>query len=388
MAQRKLRFQAIPLLKVSCIFVGIIIGAGICYLYFAGPISIRNRSGVLFWDKSATSEGYNLITSFDSPNGCELIDMNGGIVNRFPGLYCHFLKDGDMVSAIWEGTQGYLRRLNKQKIKYKLPLDVDHDIAESSIDGKIWAIANEYEIRDGVFLQNNMIYGFTEKGKRFFRWNSNDHLQEFKKIPGIALNLFGPNPYYLNSYSYFHFNSIQVLPRNKLSEKSQAFREGNILISDARNTLIFILDPIKGQIVWNYSPGKFRALHNARFLPNQNILFFYNNFNFERPIIDSSQFSLVREIEPLTGHTVWEYKPDFDHKIFSRYYGSAQRLPNGNTLISYASGEGRAIEVTPSGRVVWKWLNPEKDLKTGKALEIFRIERLSRDIVDPWLKEN
>ena len=72
------------------------------------------------------------------------------------------------------------------------------------------------------------------------------------------------------------------------------------------------------------------------------------------------------EINPLTKQIVWEYKQpklskdlNGDGKIlgneklfFSNLMSGAQRLPNGNTLITEAD-VGRIFEVTNSGEVVW-----------------------------------
>ena len=44
-------------------------------------------------------------------------------------------------------------------------------------------------------------------------------------------------------------------------------------------------------------------------------------------------------------------------KFYSRYKSAAQRLPNGNTLIT-ESCCGRAFEVTRDGEVVWEFTNP------------------------------
>jgi hypothetical protein len=52
----------------------------------------------------------------------------------------------------------------------------------------------------------------------------------------------------------------------------------------------------------------------------------------------------------------WSYGNTTDQNIFSSFISGAQRLPNGNTLI--CSGvEGRLLEVTPSGKVVWEFEN-------------------------------
>ena len=58
---------------------------------------------------------------------------------------------------------------------------------------------------------------------------------------------------------------------------------------------------------------------------------------------------------------VWSYAFDGPHA----YYGSAQRLPNGNTLLMKGD-HGRLIEVNPNGEVVWEFVNPV----SGAALVI------------------
>ena len=47
----------------------------------------------------------------------------------------------------------------------------------------------------------------------------------------------------------------------------------------------------------------------------------------------------------------------FADVLYSEYCSSADRLPNGNTLITETIG-GRCIEVTPEGEIVWEFLNP------------------------------
>ena len=55
---------------------------------------------------------------------------------------------------------------------------------------------------------------------------------------------------------------------------------------------------------------------------------------------------------------VWTYEADPPAVFYSASRSGAQRLPNGNTLI--ASGdEGTVFEVTPGGRTVWKYVNPQ-----------------------------
>ena len=44
-------------------------------------------------------------------------------------------------------------------------------------------------------------------------------------------------------------------------------------------------------------------------------------------------------------------------RFYSRYKSAAQRLPNGNTLIT-ESLCGHLLEVTTDGEIVWEYINP------------------------------
>ena len=61
------------------------------------------------------------------------------------------------------------------------------------------------------------------------------------------------------------------------------------------------------------------------------------------------------EFAPQSLQIVWEYSPaNGDRLPYSFRLGSAQRLPNGNTLIT-DSKNSRIIEVTGAGEIVWSY---------------------------------
>lgn len=73
--------------------------------------------------------------------------------------------------------------------------------------------------------------------------------------------------------------------------------------------------------------------------------------------------------------------------------GSAQRLPNGNTLLCEAAF-GRLIEVTHRGDVVWEFVNPHfaedpdeaaRKVWPGESNALFRASKYGKDEI-PWLK--
>jgi hypothetical protein len=64
--------------------------------------------------------------------------------------------------------------------------------------------------------------------------------------------------------------------------------------------------------------------------------------------------SRVLEIDPVTLELAWSYTAP---RFFSTNISSAQRLANGNTLITEGAG-GRVFEVTSEGAIVWEYMNP------------------------------
>jgi hypothetical protein len=62
---------------------------------------------------------------------------------------------------------------------------------------------------------------------------------------------------------------------------------------------------------------------------------------------------------------VWTYSAPNKTDFYSSFISGAQRLAGGNTLI-VSGAQGRLFEVTPSGEIVWEYLNPHGgDLRSG-----------------------
>jgi Arylsulfotransferase (ASST) len=73
------------------------------------------------------------------------------------------------------------------------------------------------------------------------------------------------------------------------------------------------------------------------------------------------QGSRVLEIDPIKKEIVWQYSAEASDRpiwsFFSSFISSARRLPNGNTLIDEGMN-GRMFQVTPKGEIVWEYVNP------------------------------
>jgi hypothetical protein len=150
---------------------------------------------------------------------------------------------------------------------------------------------------------------------------------------------------------------------------AQRLPNGNTLITDRRADFVIEVNPAK-EIVWRYGaqpdslePGSLVDPFTATRLPNGNTLITDNRFATRVLEIRTSDYD---PSDPNLGFTedsiVWRYGRDNDGGTGPGQLASprfAQRLPNGNTLITDSSDQvfagNRIIEVTPDGEIVWQY---------------------------------
>ena len=162
-------------------------------------------------------------------------------------------------------------------------------------------------------------------------------------------------------FDLYHSNTIEVLERDIGVAKA-----GDLLICIRNRNLVAAVDLEEERVVWSWGKGELDWPHHPSLLDNGNVLIFDNGAR--------RGYSRVIEVNPSTGEIEWEYRGDPPESFFSRIRGAAQKLPNGNILIT-ESDRGRAFEVTEGGEVVWDFFNPEFNQR-GKRMVIYRMMRI------------
>jgi hypothetical protein len=173
----------------------------------------------------------------------------------------------------------------------------------------------------------------------------------------------------------FHANSIEWMHHDSLFPKHDRYGPNNVLVCFRHQDRVAIFNWPENKVVWSWGQEQISGPHDARVLKNGHILLFDNGLG--------RGWSRAIEVDPLIGEIVWEYRSDPPHRFYTASKGSVQRLPNGNTLLA-ESDQGRAIEVTPDGEVVWKFTCPYR-LDDGKRAAIVRMIWHSRTFVDKFL---
>jgi hypothetical protein len=158
-------------------------------------------------------------------------------------------------------------------------------------------------------------------------------------------------------YDVFHANAVEVLER----DLQGICKRGDLLLSVRELDLVLIVAPETREICWSYGPGEISRQHHPSVLENGNVLLFDNGRRVKR--------SRVIEVDPRTNRIVWSYEGDPPETFFSFFRGAAQRLPNGNTLIT-DSAKGRILEVTRDGETVWTYYTPLTPESTKREREV------------------
>jgi hypothetical protein len=219
-----------------------------------------------------------------------------------------------------------------------------------------------------------------------------------------------------NQHGVFQNTCSYVGPNRWFDDGDMRFDPENI-ITDDRGTMLYIISKRTGEIVWKVGPDysmdpALKALgciigpHHAHIIPKGlpgegNVLVFDNGgaagFGAPNPSAPDGTWNALRdcsrvlEINPITLELVWEftalthgYPCDGEDmsKFYSRYKSAAQRLPNGNTLIT-ESHCGRIFEVTRDCEIVWEYISPH-NLAEREGLffsDVFRGYRYPYDWV-------
>ncbi|MBE6017013.1 MAG: thioredoxin [Lachnospiraceae bacterium] len=243
-----------------------------------------------------------------------------------------------------------------------------------------------------------------EDGRIIWEWNSCDHVDEFGLDEAARKAIFA---YPAVSGDWIHINSIAALGPNQYYDAGDLrFAPENIICSSKQLSIIFIIEKATGKVVWRTGPnynetpemrklGQIIGQHCVHMIPKGlpgegHIMVFDNGAfgGYGSPTgcaptgidIHRRHYSRVIEFDPVTLEIVWEYSKAIKHgervmelgagAFSSSYISSAQRLPNGNTLID-SGADGIFIEVTHEKEIVWEFVNPIPNPHLPDVLQLF-----------------
>jgi hypothetical protein len=256
-------------------------------------------------------------------------------------------------------------------------------------------------------LVDDTIIEVDGKGKIDWEWTCSDHYDEMGFSP-TAQKTIKRNPSMQKAGGgmgdWMHMNSMSTLGPNRWYDAGdRRFHPDNIIWDGRQTNIIAVIDRKTGKIAWQIGPyftatgalrkiGQIIGQHHAHMIPRGlpgegNILVFDNGgaagYGAPNPGAPTGfdnakrDFSRVLELDPTTLEISWQYPPPMrmsgGSRLYSSFVSCAQRLPNGNTMITEGNG-GRIIEVTAGQEIVWEYISPYVHRKLKFTL-IYRAYR-------------
>ncbi|MER5888888.1 aryl-sulfate sulfotransferase [Streptomyces sp. NPDC001941] len=361
----------------------------------------RRGTGLIALDPDAAFPGLTLFAPLTGAGEVYLVDLAGEVVHTWklpyrPGRHARVLPGGTLAyNGVLPGEDALFPMWHKYRGGVMLRADPDssvvaehrdplqHHDAHHLDDGGVLYTALEplrgadaADVRGGVpgsEAHGGTVWADTIKeigpdGTERWSWRAAEHLDraEYPLHP---------------AYAREHWPLVNsVIP----------LADGNVLASLRSTSDVIVISRESGEVLWRTDRGAVSQQHHPTELPGGNLLVFDNGVF--RPGHDVP-YTRVVEIERPGGAVVWEYHDPARESFFAPFMGAAQRLPNGNTLVT-DSPAGRLFEVTAEGYLCWEYVVPffggyeESEVRRLFPAEpnaVFRAYRYAAGEL-PWLE--
>lgn len=375
------------------------------------------KSGIMVDQADKTCDGFTLL-AMTSGSKANLIDMRGEVVHHwelpfrqaFPHakhikdpladekitwFRCSLYPNGDLLAiyhADGDTPYGYgLVKVDKDsKLLWTYANHCHHDL-DVGADGTIYTLAQQIvseppaglEFLSAPYLTDSLIV-LSPEGEEL---QNIPLLEAFAHTP-YALTLAGPKKP-TSPFAYgpqvtpianspqqgamtasnsppkndvLHTNSVKVL-NPSLASKFPQFQAGQVLLSLRSTNTIAVLDRNTRTVVWA-AQGIWRAQHDAGFLDNGHLLLYDN--------AGTPKQTRLLEYNPQTQAFPWSYNNEDSTPFSATFRGIAQRLSNGNTLVTDPD-ERRIFEVTADKKRVWEFICPLPSSPSGQRLRAHAV---------------
>ena len=339
----------------------------------------RRGLGLRGVDPRRVSPGYTLFAHLTSPGTVKLVDNRGKLLHRWdlpyrPGRHARLLKNGNLafngvhpdaprLFPLWQKYRGgvmmQIDPSGKVISEHRDPM-AHHDQHHLDNGDILYTTLEQLTDEQAASIQGGIPESEAPDGRAYgdcikYVSSSGDLLWSWKAIEHLNLKFFPLQPHYAREH-WPLINSVYPLT------------DGNILASLRSVSAVIIISWETGEVIWHLDSTVVAQQHCASELPNGDILIFDNGTFRHR---ESATYSRVIQVSRSTKRIVWEYKDPHPMTFFTPFMGAAQRLANGNTLITEAAF-GRIFEVTVDGEMVWEYVVP--DFATYKGLGAEEIE--------------
>lgn len=288
-------------------------------------------------------------TTPDGFSGFIAVNGQGQVVwfYRIPGGPSGFTRRANGNFVLMNVVTGMAEVTPDGRVVHTLPQEqppgryMHHDLVATP-DDRILFLANDWQtVRDTLWNGPSIWEWKPEAGTSRKIWSGFDFLDPAQdRSPRSRTD------------DWIHENALSIGPR------------GNLVVSSQELNQVISISPDLTSIEWRLNGPQatiavddpFSGQHTAKEIAPNRVLMFDNGFDRQAPFSRAAEYELSSDGARL----VWQWRPPQDN--WSRIIGSARRLANGNTLITFGTPAGlpegstgpvEVYEVTPAGAVAW-----------------------------------
>lgn len=318
-------------------------------------------------DPAKAYPGETLLASQGYPKSLFSVDMHGDVLWTFEDRDCKDFWDFEAAGPnriLYLCTNEIVGMLQPPStVLWKRYLPGAHHSVLMLPWGNILFLSREYVRADPweEWLISDVIRETDpESGDILWEWRLADHISPAEHFCPICMEEVVADDY----RDWSHSNALHY------------YDETSTILLNVRNLNTFLLLSYpSGEVLWacgdagTFGEGLFHHPHDPELLPNGNVLMFDNDEHAGHPV-RSRALELAIDPAAQTAEVVWEWR---DEELWAPIMGDANRLPNGNTLVTHP-WKARVIEVDSSGEKVWQMIM--KHPITSRHHTFYKAERI------------
>ncbi len=334
------------------------------------------------YDGAKAYNGYTYFQSHVYYPGYFKIDMNGGthwhrpqgVVVQGAGIGLDLMDDGNVLTALLEHPT--IINPDTDEILYTDESIKGHHSVAATSWGTILFLGQYYMTTDYApwqgcrVLADSIVEIDPDLPSPFnvvWEWKIGDH------VDPVAHHWEGMcNGAMIGDWT--HNNTVKVIENYRYKGRTYA----RVILTLSRNLDTFwLIDYPSGDVIWSFgqhgdfgqqAEPVFNTAHEIEFVANDryglwdHFLMFDNSEHRVPQVSRALEIRVSPDAATPVHQVVWKWT-DPDKWMYNPWGGDANRLPNGNTLITDPYGTiplqvpypgARILEVTPSGEVVWE----------------------------------
>ena len=357
----------------------------------------KYQESITIADRAKIQPGLTKITQIDGDRrmSVKIIDIDGELVHHWkigwfsiwpdvthltdieipqslPGTHIHGAEIDDDANLVFNFEHLGLVKLDAcGNILWKLPYRTHHSVFVDD-DGNYWVSAqkNHYTKTAEFPLANpkpkyveEMILKVSPEGEILLE-KSIPKLLEENGLIALTLMSTQRNWTLEQVDDTLHLNDVEVFSRDMAPG---FFQPGDVMIS-LRNIHSVIVFDSQWQLKYR-STGHMVRQHDPDFVDGNTLSFFDNN---NVGPVNAGHSSLISMHDVVNDEYSVAFSGSKDFPFYTQIMGKHQWLQNGN-LIFTESMHGRALEVSPDGKLLWQYINIVEPGITGVVEEAERL---------------